>query len=109
MPIAWKGTIAQYAGRLHRNFEGKKEVLIYDYVDVHIPVLERMYHKRLTAYRSIGYSIKDNNSKEAIESRIFDEANYFEHLIQDIKRAEKNILISSSFLQKKKINEIKKY
>ena len=51
MPIAWKGTIAQYAGRLHRNFDGKEEVLIYDYVDVHIPVLERMYHKRLTAYR----------------------------------------------------------
>lgn len=107
MPIAWKGTIAQYAGRLHRNYEGKKEVLIYDYVDVHIPVLERMYHKRLTAYRSLGYSIKDNNSKQTIESSIYDEANYFQHLMQDIKRAEKNILISSPCLQKKKINEIK--
>lgn len=53
MPIAWKGTIAQYAGRLHRNDEGKNEVLIYDYVDVHIPVLERIYHKRLTENRSI--------------------------------------------------------
>lgn len=42
MPIAWKGTVAQYAGRLHREFEGKEEVRIYDYVDVHIPVLERM-------------------------------------------------------------------
>lgn len=108
MPIAWKGTIAQYAGRLHRNYAGKEEVLIYDYVDVHIPVLERMYHKRLTAYHSVGYSIKDNNSNEAIESGIFDEVNYFEYLIRDIKGAEKNILISSPYLQKKKVNKIKK-
>ncbi len=107
MPIAWKGTIAQYAGRLHRNFEGKEEVLIYDYVDVHIPVLERMYHKRLTAYRSVGYSIKNDNSEFAAESGIYDEANYFEYVIQDIKGAEKNILISSPFLQRKKVNEIR--
>nr|WP_312578922.1 DEAD/DEAH box helicase family protein [Sedimentibacter sp.] len=107
MPIAWKGTIAQYAGRLHRNYKGKNEVLIYDYVDVHIPVLERMYHKRLTAYRSVGYSIKDGDSEEAIASTIYDEANYLEYLIQDIKLAKENILISSPYLQKKKIDEIK--
>lgn len=107
MPIAWKGTIAQYAGRLHRNYKGKNEVLIYDYVDVHIPVLERMYHKRLTAYRSLGYRLKDGDSKELIGSSIYDETNYFKNLVQDIKVAEKNILISSPYLQKKKINEIK--
>ncbi len=107
MPIAWKGTIAQYAGRLHRNFEGKEEVLIYDYVDVHIPVLERMYHKRLTAYRSVGYSIRSNGTEFNIENGIYDEANYFEHVIKDIGDSDKNILISSPFLQKKKINAIK--
>lgn len=107
MPIAWKGTIAQYAGRLHRNYKGKNEVLIYDYVDVHIPVLERMYHKRLTAYRSVGYSIKDGDSEDAIASTIYDETNYLEYLIQDIKLAKENILISSPYLQKKKIDEIK--
>lgn len=107
MPIAWKGTIAQYAGRLHRNYKGKNEVLIYDYVDVHIPVLERMYHKRLTAYRSVGYSIKDGDSEEIIASTIYDETNYMDYLIQDIKLAKENILISSLYLQKKKIDEIK--
>src|SRR5665648_244703 len=107
MPIAWKGTIAQYAGRLHRNFEGKEEVLIYDYVDVHIAVLERMYHKRLTAYRSVGYSIKSNGTETDTENGIYDDVNYFEHVIQDISGAEKNILISSPFLHKKKIDEIK--
>lgn len=107
MPIAWKGTIAQYAGRLHRNFEGKEEVLIYDYVDIHIPVLERMYHKRLTAYRSVGYNIRSNGTQFSIENGIYDEANYFEHVLKDIGDGGKNILISSPFLQKKKINAIK--
>lgn len=43
IPVAWKGTVAQYAGRLHRSYPGKTEVRVYDYVDVHVPVLERMY------------------------------------------------------------------
>ena len=107
LPIAWKGTIAQYTGRLHRNYEGKKEVLIYDYVDVHIPVLERMYHKRLTAYRSVGYSIKVYTEGVDSESVIYNESDYFEHVINDIKNAGKNILVSSPFLQKKKIDSVK--
>ena len=107
MPIAWKGTIAQYAGRLHRNFKGKEEVLIYDYVDVHIPVLERMYHKRLSAYRSVGYSIRSSNAVVENANGIYDEANYFINVIQDISISEKNILVSSPFLHKRKINEIK--
>lgn len=107
MPIAWKGTIAQYAGRLHRNFEGKDEVLIYDYVDVHIPVLERMYHKRLTAYRSVGYSVRSNGTEHNIENGIYDEANYFEYVIHDIRSVEKNLLISSPYLNKTKIKAIK--
>ena len=107
MPIAWKGTIAQYAGRLHRNFEGKDEVLIYDYVDVHIPVLERMYHKRLTAYRSIGYSIKSSKAEIGTESAIYNESNYLEYIIKDIKGSEKNVLISSPSLYIKKMDNIK--
>ena len=45
MPVAWKGKVAQYTGRLHRLYEGKKDVVVYDYVDVNIPVLERMHYK----------------------------------------------------------------
>jgi superfamily II DNA or RNA helicase len=60
MPISWRGTLQQYAGRLHRNFEGKREVLIYDYVDSQIPVFEKMYSKRLAGYSSIGYTVKEN-------------------------------------------------
>ena len=55
MPISWKGTLAQYAGRLHRLHPSKVEVVIYDYVDICEPVLARMAAKRRTGYRSLGY------------------------------------------------------
>ena len=57
LPVAWKGTITQYAGRLHRPASGKHDARIYDYVDARIPVLDRMYAKRERAYRSLGYAI----------------------------------------------------
>jgi superfamily II DNA or RNA helicase len=56
MPISWKGTLSQYAGRLHRIHANKKEVCIYDYADLNIRILARMHEKRLEGYRSIGYS-----------------------------------------------------
>jgi superfamily II DNA or RNA helicase len=58
MPISWKGTLQQYAGRLHRLFEGKKEALIFDYIDIHVRMFERMYNRRLSGYASIGYKMK---------------------------------------------------
>jgi superfamily II DNA or RNA helicase len=57
MPIAWKGTLAQYAGRLHRLHDTKREVIIYDYVDMSVPVLARMATKRRVGYQTIGYRI----------------------------------------------------
>ena len=55
MPIAWKGTLAQYVGRLHRLHNDKKDVLVVDYVDSSVPVLARMAAKRRTGYRALGY------------------------------------------------------
>jgi superfamily II DNA or RNA helicase len=59
MPISWRGTLAQYAGRLHRANAAKWEVIIYDYVDFEIPALNRMYARRRSGYRSIGYKITE--------------------------------------------------
>jgi superfamily II DNA or RNA helicase len=56
MPVAWKGTLVQYSGRLHRRHPGKTEVRIYDYVDREVPMLLRMFEKRLPTYRAIGYA-----------------------------------------------------
>lgn len=64
MPIAWKGTLAQYAGRLHRNYDGKRDVQVWDYVDLNIPVLERMYHKRLKGYSDLGYRVQNYSGLE---------------------------------------------
>jgi len=60
LPISWRGTLQQYAGRLHRLYDGKKEVRIYDYVDKQIPMLFRMYERRLAGYKAIGYSVKSD-------------------------------------------------
>jgi len=57
MPISWKGTLQQYAGRLHREHASKSEVLIYDYVDTGNVMLERMWDKRQRGYRAMGYQI----------------------------------------------------
>ncbi|GAA4161826.1 DEAD/DEAH box helicase [Shinella granuli] len=58
MPIAWKGTLAQYVGRLHREHHGKSDVLVVDYVDQTVPVLARMAGKRRAGYRALGYVIE---------------------------------------------------
>jgi superfamily II DNA or RNA helicase len=53
MPISWHGTLAQYAGRLHRLHDEKREVRVYDYIDHSAEMLEKMYHKRLKGYAAI--------------------------------------------------------
>ncbi|MDE0027731.1 MAG: DEAD/DEAH box helicase family protein [Spirochaetaceae bacterium] len=57
MPISWRGTLAQYAGRLHRVHPAKREVIVYDYVDGEVPVLAGMSVKRITGFKSLGYSV----------------------------------------------------
>jgi len=58
MPISWKGTLQQYAGRLHREHANKQDVRIYDYVEADQPQLARMWHKRQLGYRAMGYQIR---------------------------------------------------
>lgn len=60
LPISWRGTLTQYAGRLHRQHYMKREVLIYDYVDWEVPVLARMFKKRRRGYKAIGYEIVES-------------------------------------------------
>ena len=56
LPISWRGSLAQYAGRIHRESEGKDRVTIFDYVDS-LPMLQRMYRKREKGYKAMGYKI----------------------------------------------------
>jgi very-short-patch-repair endonuclease len=57
LPVSWRGTVAQYAGRLHRLHERKREVRVYDYADLGVPMLARMFDRRCRAYESLGYTI----------------------------------------------------
>jgi very-short-patch-repair endonuclease len=57
LPVSWRGTIAQYVGRLHRLHEGKREVRVYDYADLNVPMLARMFDRRCRGYEALGYAI----------------------------------------------------
>ena len=59
LPVSWRGTLLQYAGRLNRLHPDKLEVRIYDYVDAGVPMLAAMYRKRLKGYRAMGYAVQD--------------------------------------------------
>ena len=61
MPISWRGTLAQYVGRLHRLHPEKRQVTVYDYVDDAVPALRRMSRKRIGGYRGLGYSVEESD------------------------------------------------
>src|SRR6266545_3121445 len=61
-PISWRGTLQQYVGRLHRIHDGKKIVQVYDYADTQVPMLARMFEKRLKGYRAIGYELEGESA-----------------------------------------------
>lgn len=106
LPISWKGLVAQYAGRLHRENEGKKDVRIYDYIDIHEPVCDNMYRKRLKGYASIGYKIISrhtptlfDNVKDigipAYKEQIFNGRTFFRPYSSSIGDAKRSIVVSS--------------
>lgn len=104
VPVSWKGSIAQYAGRLHRDFAGKERVMIYDYVDVHVKMLERMYQKRLSAYASMGYTIFAPTG-DGSTNVIYTVRDYQERFWQDFREATDRIVVSSPRLSKSRVRK----
>lgn len=97
-PIAWEGNVEQYAGRLHRDYEGKQHVVIYDYVDIHVRVLEKMYHKRLKTYRRMGYAVWTpfgNNEQQHAEKGVFSATEYEPYMERDFLEAASHLTICS--------------
>jgi len=70
MPVSWRGTLQQYAGRLHRDHVGKTNVRIIDFVDLGHPALLRMWDKRLRGYRSMGYRISDDDNRDTTSASV---------------------------------------
>lgn len=108
LPIAWKGKVAQYAGRLHRDYSGKTEVQVYDYIDVHVPVLERMYQKRIKSYAAIGYKTKIQATAEFSPDLIYDGKSFYPVFCRDMESAKHEILIVSPFIRKARLTQILK-
>ncbi len=106
MPISWKGTLQQYAGRLHRLFEGKKEVQIYDYVDVHARMLEKMYQRRLNGYAAIGYQIRAGMAEADSIDIIYDNVSFLPVFGNDVAAAKREVLIVSPFLTKRRTQKM---
>lgn len=95
-PVSFEGRLEQFVGRLHRDYEGKKDVIVYDYIDSHIRVFEKQYAKRLRTYKKLGYSLITNPILEKqIVNAIYDSGNYIDVFEQDLVEAEKRIIISS--------------
>ena len=84
MPVSWKGTLVQYSGRLHRKHHAKTEVRMMDYVDRNVPMLARMFEKRMRGYRAMGYSVGDHAEPEHAENDYVIE--YDEAALQDLDR-----------------------
>jgi superfamily II DNA or RNA helicase/very-short-patch-repair endonuclease len=57
LPVSWRGTVAQYVGRLHRLYHSKREVRVLDYADLNVPLLARMFDRRCRGYEAVGYRI----------------------------------------------------
>ena len=96
-PVAWKGIVAQYAGRLHRDYEGKQDVQIYDYIDIRVLVCESMYRKRLKGYASIGYKIRNNEMFDNLfptTDLIYDGLNFVSPFISDLSQCKRSVVIS---------------
>ena len=97
-PISWDGSITQQAGRLHRSHEGKRRIEIFDYVDLSIPMLARMYQKRLKTYAKLGYEVYVTEGSEQSDQNILIEpANAVETLVEDIVGAAKSIFIAAPY------------
>lgn len=106
-PVSYGGRLEQYVGRLSRDYEGKKSVVVYDYIDSYIWQFESMYRKRLHTYKKIGFCVTDNviGEKQDVNA-IYDSENYMPVFERDLIEAEKEIVISSPHLTQEKTGRL---
>lgn len=106
-PVSFRSVVEQYAGRLNRDYEGKENVIVYDYVDSHIPMFDNMYAKRLKAYKQIGYNVCAGLTNEKQRANaIFDSDTFLPVYQKDLLQANRSIVISSPVICWPKINEL---
>ena len=106
-PLKFEGRLVQDVGRLNRQYDGKKDVMIYDYVDLHIGFFDRQYKQRLKAYKKMGYQVISGPVAEKQTAQaIFDGMNYTEVFERDLVEADREIVIASHDLRRKKVERL---
>ena len=106
-PVKFEGRLIQYIGRLNRQYDGKKDVIVYDYVDAHIGFFDRQYRNRLKSYRKLGYQVISSAIKEKQNANvIYDGRDYMETFERDLVEADVEIVISSPYLRRSKVERI---
>ena len=106
-PVSGENVVEQYAGRLNRDYDGKENVIVYDYVDSHIPKFDKMYAARLKAYKKIGYELCVNMDGEKQQANaIYDIENYADTYWRDLEEAKRSVIVSSPRLNNQKVNRI---
>lgn len=96
-PISCEGIVTQYSGRLHRERAGKNEVIVYDYVDTSIPMLDRMYKKRLKSYAKLGYEVAPLAQYNNAEAQIMDARSWQATFVRDIEAASISVRIEAPY------------
>ncbi len=106
-PLKFDGRLIQYVGRLTRLYPGKKNVVVYDYVDTHIGFFDHQYKLRLTAYKRLGYKVlsKPAANKQQVNA-IYDCMDYTEVFERDLVEADSEIVIASPGLCSEKIERL---
>ena len=103
-PVKFEGRLIQYVGRLNRLYNGKQNVIVYDYVDAHIGFFDRQYKSRLRTYRKLGYQIISKPvTEKQVTNAIFDGRDYMETFERDMIEADREIVISSPELRRSKV------
>lgn len=106
-PVSGENVVEQYVGRLNRDYDGKENVIVYDYVDSHIPKFDKMYAARLKAYKKIGYELCVNMDGEKQKANaIYDIGNYAETYWKDLEEANSAVVVSSPRLNNQKVDRI---
>ncbi len=106
-PVSGENVVEQYVGRLNRDYDGKENVIVYDYVDSHIPKFDKMYAARLKAYKKIGYELCVNmEGKKQKANAIYDIENYAEIYWKDLEEANSAVVVSSPRLNNQKVDRI---
>lgn len=106
-PVSGENVVEQYVGRLNRDYDGKENVIVYDYGDSHIPKFDKMYSARLKAYKKIGYELCVNLDGEKQKANaIYDIENYAETYWKDLEEANSAVVVSSPRLNNQKVDRI---